>query len=586
MAAIDPHSFADDAQPRTRHLSLDLAVDFEARAVRGQVTLAFDRAAGGRLDLDTRDLSIEAVSDAAGPAPFTLDGPDPIRGARLSITTKSDRITIRFSTSPKASALQWLEPAQTAGKRRPYMFTQCQAIHARSVMPCQDTPRVRSTYDCRLSVPPDLRAVMAAAFESREAGAFRFRMPQPIPSYLFAFAVGDIADRDIGPRSKVFAEPAILDAAAWEFEGIDRVLTTAEGLFGPYPWDRFDLLVMPPSFPYGGMENPRLTFLTPTLLAKDRSLVNVVAHELAHSWTGNLVTNADMNHFWLNEGFTVYAERRILEAIEGLEAKALQAAIGRIHLEEDLARLSKKDIRLTRLENDLTGVDPDEVYSGVPYEKGYLFLVDLEQRIGRPRFDRLLGAYIDRFRFQSITTADFLRFLEGEIPAVVEDAKRWIHGTGLPADAPSARSASLDRVLDLVARWGTGDRPDLAGLSSTEWQLFLGKLEKKQSLEDCRWLDETFHLTASSNCEIRVGWLTIAAASGYAPAYGAIRATLTEIGRMKYLRPLYTALIDQGPAGQALAREIFTAAKDGYHPVARGVVEGLLKVGSISGEHS
>jgi leukotriene A-4 hydrolase/aminopeptidase len=579
MAMRDPHSHADDSQPSTKHLELELDIDFTQRCVLGTATLLLDRAAGGQLDLDTKGLSISKIEDGRGNRlAFDLDTPDPIKGSRLIVHTTSDRVAITYRTAPDAIALQWLEPSQTMGKKHPYVFTQCQAIHARSVIPCQDTPRVRSTYDCTLRVPDALTPVMAAAAIDRR----RFRMPQPIPSYLFAFAVGDLSSKELGPRSRIWCEPAGLDAAAWEFAEVDRVLLLAEELFGPYPWDRYDLLVMPPSFPYGGMENPRLTFLTPTVIAKDRSLVNVVAHELAHSWTGNLVTNADMNHFWLNEGFTVYAERRILEKLEGLEAKGLHAALGRISLEKDIERLAKKDLALTRLENDLTGTDPDEVYSQVPYEKGYLLLERIEEAVGRPRFDRFLASYIDTFRFRSITTRDFLQFLDRELPEARRsvDLDAWIHGTGIPSDAPVAKSARLDRVQSLVERWRSGARPheeELRKLDANEWQLFLNRLDKAQSIEDCAWLDQTFALARSHNYEIRVGWLTIAATSGYAPAYSAIEETLREVGRMKYLRPLYKGLIDQGPEGKAVAKRAFEGAQHGYHPVARAMVEGMLR---------
>ena len=320
MARLDPHSYADDTQPRTRAFDWKAVVDFPARVLHAEVTLHFaGPAAGGPLDLDTRALSIEAVLGPRGTAlPHTLHPADPILGRRLEIAVPAgaESIHIRYFTSPEASALQWLTPEQTLGKKHPYLFSQCQAIHARSVLPCQDTPSIRQTFTASLDVPLELRAVMAAAPRTREVqggrAIERFAMPQPIPPYLFAFAVGDLASKDLSPRSRVWAEPGQLEAAAWELAQVEEQLGAAESLFGPYDWERFDLLVMPPSFPYGGMENPRLTFLTPSLLAGDRSLVNVVAHELAHSWTGNLVTSSNAEHFWLNEGFTVFAERRIL----------------------------------------------------------------------------------------------------------------------------------------------------------------------------------------------------------------------------------------------------------------------------------
>lgn len=587
MGMLDPHSYADDSQPSTSFIDLDLYVDFKARDLAGTVTLELDRPCTGVLDLDTRDLAIQSIVDGTNKAvPFELSAPDPIKGSRLRLTTHETRVTIRYRTSPSAVALQWLSPQQTRGQNHPYVFTQCQPIHARSILPCQDTARIRCRYAAKLDIPSSLQAVMAAAHKQRiDAGTGRvielFEMPQPIPTYLFAFAVGRIDGRDIGPRSRVYAEPETLDQAAWELASVDAILSTAEGLFGEYGWDRYDLLVMPPSFPYGGMENPRLTFLTPTVLAGDRSLVNVVAHELAHSWTGNLVTNASMNDFWLNEGFTVYAERRILEALDGQDAVALHAALGRKHLEIDLARLNRKNPALTRLKTDLSGISPDEVYSLVPYEKGYLFLRRIEEVIGRQRFDTFLRAYISNFSFQSITTEDFVRFFESEVPDAAQKIglEEWIYGTGIPAAAPETRSESLDKIDALVNAHAQGTMPSaqtLAGFGPIEWQVFLSSLPKRMSLDDCRFLDSSFHLSAQKNAEIRVAWLTIAATSAYAPAYPRLRETLIAFGRMKYLRPLYTALVEQGERGRTLAAEIYRQASVGYHPVARSMVEGLL----------
>ncbi|MCA9556246.1 MAG: M1 family metallopeptidase [Myxococcales bacterium] len=426
---------------------------------------------------------------------------------------------------------------------------------------------------------------MAAADAGREdlgdVAVHRFHMPQRIPSYLLAFAVGNLASEEVGARTRVWAEPEVVKGAAWEFGEVDGILAAAEGLFGHYPWDRFDLLVMPPSFPFGGMENPRLTFLTPTLLAGDRSLVSVVAHELAHSWTGNLVTNASMNDFWLNEGFTVYAERRIVEATEGAEARALQAALGRRGLEEDVERLTKMDPAFTRLANDLSGVDPDEVYSQVPYEKGYLFLVRVEQAVGREAFDRFLARYIERFAFTSITTQDLLTFMQAELPqlAGAVDIDAWVYGTGIPADAPAARSEKLHALIDLAGGFHGDTHPEAAALTNldaTEWQVLLSLLPSTLPQSTCAWLDEHFALSAKQNAEILVAWLALATRSGYTAVWPKVAETLKSVGRGKYLRPLYTALVGQGAEGKAFAREVFAAAKDGYHPMGRALAAGIV----------
>ncbi|MCW5808024.1 MAG: M1 family peptidase, partial [Deltaproteobacteria bacterium] len=394
MARRDPHSYNDDTQAETVALDWRARVDFATRTLVAEARLHLRAASTGNLDLDTRGLAIEGVFDGEGrQLAYTLHPEEPILGSRLEVAlvAPTEVVKIRYRTSPEASALQWLEPAQTAGGTLPFLFSQCQAIHARSVVPLQDTPRLRIRFTAELEVPADLVAVMAAADRGRAGNVARFEMPEAIPPYLIAFAVGDLATRDLSRRARVVAEPSLLVAAAEEFAGVEAMIAAAEALFGPYDWERFDMLVMPSSFPYGGMENPRLTFLTPTLIAGDRSNVNVVGHELAHAWTGNLVTNANAEHFWLNEGFTVYAERRIIEALEGRELAELHAALGRRELDAAIARFGSRP-ELTKLRTQLAGVDPDEAFSLVPYEKGYLFLRALEEAAGRGKFDAWLRA--------------------------------------------------------------------------------------------------------------------------------------------------------------------------------------------------
>lgn len=584
MARPDPHSYADDTQPRTKAFEWTATVDFAARVLRAEITLHFaEPAAGGSLDLDTRALTIEAVlaPDGTTALEHTLHAADPILGSRLEISVPAgvESIRIRYRTSPAASALQWLTPEQTLGKKHPYLFSQCQAIHARSVLPCQDTPSIRQTYTASLDVPSELRAVMAAAPRSRELhgdrAVERFEMPQAIPPYLVAFAVGDLASKDLSPRSRVWTEPAQLDAAAWEFEHVEDHLGAAESLFGPYDWERFDLLVMPPSFPYGGMENPRLTFLTPSLLAGDRSLVNVVAHELAHSWTGNLVTSSNAEHFWLNEGFTVFAERRILEALEGPEMAALHAAIGHEKLQQAFAQNAHQP-ELTRLRTHLTGVDPDEAFSAVPYEKGYLFLKTLEAAAGREAFDRLLETWLGAHRFGSATTDDFVATAERVIPGVLAkvDAEAWIDGSGLPASYWKPESARLAAVQSVAGRVPTTD--ETKSWSATEWHLYLEATPKPSPIAMCEALDAAYALTTSRNPEVLVSWLILACESGYAAVLPRVEEVLGQTGRMKYLKPLYRALVTHA-ATKPLARSLFERLRGTYHPIAQQVLDGILK---------
>lgn len=589
MKRFDPHSYFQAEQGQMTALNLDLVVDFARQVLRGEALLVFAKAQGGRLDLDSRDLKIDEVTQQDGAAlEWRLAEPEGFMGSRLEITRRPETkdIRIRYQTSPEASALQWLEPANTAGGEHPYLFSQCQPHHARSMVPLQDSPRVRFSYNATITVPEALTAVMSAAPGEASPGTapgskrYQFAMPQAIPAYLLALAVGDIASQDLGPRSRVYAEPATLAAAVWEFAEVDRMLLGAEALFGDYPWERFDFLVMPPAFPYGGMENPRLTFLTPTLIAGDRSLVNVLAHELAHSWTGNLVTNATMNDFWLNEGFTVWAERRIIEALEGQEVALLGAAVGRDALDADLKHFGD-DSPYTQLQNDLSGIDPDEVYSTVPYEKGFLFVSLLEKTMGRDKFDNFVRAYIEHFKFTSITTAEFEAYVEAQQPGLLArvEAEKWLRGKGLPNNSPLLKSSRLDAIQARAAAFENGQKPSLdesKAWSIDEWQIYLSALPQRLSSDDCDWLEQTFSLNKSGNSEILCKWLEIAAASAYEPSFDRMRSFLGSVGRMKYLKPIYSAL-KANEKTQALAHEIFAASKTHYHPIARGALDNLLK---------
>ena len=588
MHRPDPHSYYDAAQPKARRLRLKLGVDFKAKRLNGEVVLEFGSGASGPLDLDTKGLDIHGVQvPGHGPIPWELGNPDAILGRRLrlELPAGAEEVVIAYTTGPEAMALQWLEPEQTEGKVAPYLFSQCQQIHARTMVPCQDTPVVRVAYQAEVTVPEGLTAVMSAGPAGDEPlgdgrHVFRFAMPQPIPSYLLALAVGRLESRELSARARVWAEPETVDAAAWEFAGVEDMILKAEALFGAYPWDRYDMLVLPPSFPYGGMENPRMTFLTPTLLAGDRSLVDVVAHELAHSWTGNLVTNASMEHFWLNEGFTVWAERRILRTLHGDDAAALGWAMGQKALEDSLDRF-KDQPHLTVLRLHLEGIDPDDAFSSIPYEKGARLVAALEREVGEDKFLRFLRDYIDAFRFTSITTEQFCAFVEAKLPGAMAavNAPAYLDQPGMPKTAPTFRSAQLDALTALADSWVKGGRPSaqqIAAWKPSELQVYLQKLPRQLTQEDCAWLDEHFQLMGRGNYEILVEWLTLAVAADYEPAFPRIKEVLLRVGRMKYLRPLYGAL-GQHARTRALAREIFAAASPGYHGLSRRVVQSVLE---------
>jgi aminopeptidase N len=557
MERMDIHSWSRPDLIRVRHIELNLDVCFDRKVLEGSVTMHVDRIAGSELVLDTRGLEIHAVENAAG---FTLGPADPVLGAplRIAMLPEATLVRIQYSTSPQASGLQWLEPAQTAGKRHPFLYTQSQAIHARSWIPLQDTPAVRITFEADIRVPAGLRAVMGA-----ERSGSHFRMEQPVPSYLVALAAGDLEFRELGPRSGVYAEPALIDASASEFADAEAMIGAVESMYGPYRWGRYDLLVLPPSFPFGGMENPRLTFATPTILAGDKSLVSLVAHELAHSWSGNLVTNATWSDFWLNEGFTVYVERRVLEKLYGPERAEMEAVLGRRQLDSEMAGLRESD-RVLHI--DLTGRDPDDGCTLVPYEKGALLLRTIEKEVGRERFDAFLRGYFDHFAFRSITTAHFLEYIGSELPTSVP-LEEWIFHPGIPAGAAEPHSDAFERV---EAGWPA----DTSGWSTHEWLHFL----RSQNPPDLPRLDREFHLTESGNSEILHEWLLMAVTGGYEPAFARVSLFLKSVGRRKFLKPIYTELM-KTPEGRARAREIYAEARPGYHPIAQMTLDAIVLEG-------
>ena len=584
-----------------RHLVLDLTADFSARTLSGTAELRFDRRDPNATEvvLDTRDLKIEKVEAATGAGAWMatthrLDAATPAFGSALHIAMPAgaDRVRVAYSTSPGARGLQWLAPSQTAGKEHPFLFSQAQAIQARSFIPLQDTPGVRMTYDATIRTPKELVAVMAAEMEDVGPAlsdgphrVFTFKMPQAIPSYLIALAIGDLAFKPMSNRTGIWAEPSMVDAAAREFDDTEKMIVTTEKLYGPYRWGRYDILVLPPSFPFGGMENPRLTFATPTVIAGDKSLVSLVAHELAHSWSGNLVTNATWHDFWLNEGFTTYLERRIVEALYGKHMADMQAAIGVSDLAESRKTLEVAGDRT--LLPDLTGRDPDDAFSNVPYEQGRLFLVFLESKFGRDAFDSFLRKWFDEHAFESATTDEFLAFLETNLldtrPGAVTDAQiqEWLHTEGIPGFAVLPTSDAFAKVEQARDEWLKGGSMDAlaktaSAWSTQEWIHFVDSMPRKMEASRLAALDRQFTLTESMNSEIAHVWYRLAIANRYAAAYPAMERYMIRIGRRKLIVPLYRDLAAY-PEGLALANKIFAKARDGYHPLAQTTVADILK---------
>lgn len=596
----DYFSFANSDQFVTRHLDLDLTVDFDARQLAGSVRLSMERLdpAARELVLDSRALHIEGVSvvlpdGSKRDAAFRIGASDKILGEPLTISLPDGfdpdpafSVTIHYRTDPGATALQWLPPELTAGGKHPFLFSQSQDIHARSWIPLQDTPSIRVSYAATIRTPPELLALMSAENDplTVRSGEYRFEMPQPIPSYLLAIAVGDLFFAPLGPQTGVYAEPEVLAAAAYEFADTQHMLDAAAEMYGDYQWGRYDLLILPPSFPYGGMENPRLSFITPTVIAGDRSLVSLIAHELAHSWSGNLVSNQTWRGIWLNEGVTSYLDKRLMEVLFGKERADEERVIDYRELIEQLPDIKPE---MQALAPRLGREDIEETRGTVHYKKGQLLLEYLEHAFGRDVFDEFLAAYFAHFRFQAITSEQFLGFLKENLldryPGKVsqEQVEQWLYKPGLPDDAVVPQSESLRRAAGLALQWAGGEVPlesvPLADWSSPAVVHFINSLPDALSNEQLDELDQGNGLSSTRNAEISRAWFIQVAKRRYQPAYGAMRQHLIRYGRMRLVLPVYKALVENGQ-DKALAEEIFALAKTGYHPIM------IMAAGSIFGE--
>jgi leukotriene-A4 hydrolase len=596
----DYHSYADPSAFVVKHLDLDLDTSFDQKRLSGVADLTIKRiaAAATKLTLDTRDLTIRQVwwvkaPGELAPLRFTIGARDAMLGAPLNIDLPADLavpefvVRISYQTRPEASGLQWVEPALTATKTHPFLFTQSQAIHARSWIPLQDSPQVRMTYKATIHVPPGMRAVMSAEqvtnpLELAPGGLYKFDMPQAIPSYLIALAVGKLEFRATGPRTGVYAEAPIVEAAAKEFAETEQMLEVSEKLFGPYRWGRYDLLILPPSFPFGGMENPRLSFITPTVIAGDRSLTALIAHELAHSWSGNLVTNATWRDLWLNEGFTVYLQGRIMRAVYGDAREAMEEALDLTIVRNELATNPPADQILAI---DLRGRDPDDAFTQIPYIKGAMFVTWLGSRFGVDTVDQFLRDYFDHFQFQSIATEQFRAYLEANLlpkkPGAVTAAEldEWMFAPGLPKNAVLPVSDAFDKVDALRKDWLAGKitAADLPAKQWTthEWVHFLDGFPPKTAAAKLAELDTAYDVTNVGNSEIAFSWLRIAIRNDYAPAYPRLENYLTTIGRRRLIKPLYEDLMKTS-AGAARARAIYAAARPNYHPIATTTLDAIV----------
>ncbi len=579
-ASRDVHTLSNADSITAKHLALDLTVDFEKQELRGSATWDVKNEKDAKeLVFDSRKLLISKVLVDGKETPFYLGETVPFLGEALHIpiTSAVQKVQVFYKTAPGAEALQWLTAAQTESKVAPFLYTQSEAVQARSWFPAPDGPGIRFTYEARVTVPKGLLALMSAENPQAvsDSGVYTFKMEEPIPAYLVALAVGKIEFKPEGPRTGVYAEPTVIARASKELEDLEKLVKTAEDLYGPYRWGRYDVLILPPGFPIGGMENPRLTFATPTILAGDKSLVNLISHELAHNWSGNLVTSATWNDLWMNEGFTVYFERRITEALQGKDYAAMLWELGYQDLEIAVADFGAQS-RETWLKSDLAGKDPEESLSDIPYEKGSLLLRLIEETVGRQKFDGFLKAYFDRHAFKSITTEGFLADLHGELSdkdSTLEkkvEIHKWVYGPGIPANAPRAdttRFAAVNRQREAFLAGGAAGSLQTGNWTTHEWLHFLRKMPTPLTTEQMGQLDAAFNFTTSGNSEIADLWYERAIRAQYKPAYAAMEQFLSRVGRQKFLTPLYTALVETGQGAEA--KRLFAKYRQNYHPLAQ-----------------
>jgi len=589
---VDHHSYARIDEAVVTHLKWDAEVDFEEKIIRATATYNIENKKGvDTIYLDSRNLNVLQVrrDDFEGELGYMAHNKSDFLGTELAIpiseNTKS--ISIDYETTKGADALQFLDPVQTAGKQHPFLFTQSQAILARTWIPCQDSPGIRFTYEAEVSVPQGMMALMSASnpTEVNETGVYQFKMDQAVPSYLMALAVGNINYQSLGSESGVYAEPELIDAAAYEFADMQNMVDTAESLYGPYRWGKYDVIVLPPSFPFGGMENPRLTFATPTIIAGDRSLTALIAHELAHSWSGNLVTNASWDDIWLNEGFTVYFENRIMEEIFGEDFANMLALLSYQDLQDEIEQLTADGrVADTRLRVDLNDRNPDDGLTLIPYDKGFYFLKLLEETVGRENWDAFLKEYFDRFGFQIMTTDAFVYYLnnmllnQNEAWANQVRIDDWIFGEGLPDNCPIIKSTRFEKVDAELASWMESN--DASNLNTSEWMTpewlhFVRHLPEEMSLEQMQSLDEVYNFTNSGNSEIKSAWFERVIPNNYEAAESSTEEFLIEVGRRKFLVPIYKAILNS-EKGLERAQGIYEKARPNYHAVSSETLDKML----------
>lgn len=581
----ESHSYAQPNDAVVKHLSLDIDVDFEKEIIKGSASYKIENNNASEIILDTKFLEIQKVEADGKETTFTLGEFNKHLGQSLiiAITPEAKNITIHYNTTNKTEALQWLNPQQTADKKHPFLFTQGQAILTRTWIPIQDSPQIRVTYDATVKVPSELMAVMSAENpkEKTKDGVYHFKMRQPISPYLIALAIGDVEYKAISNRTGVYAEKSMLNKVHYEFSDMEKMVTSAEKLYGKYAWDQFDVIVLPPSFPFGGMENPRLTFATPTVIAGDKSLTSLVAHELAHSWSGNLVTNATWEDFWLNEGFTVYFEIRIMEALYGKERAEMLALIGRQDLEDELEGF-KDAPNDTKLKLDLEGRNPDDGMNSIAYDKGYLFLRTLENTVGREKFDVFLKSYFETHAFSTMHTEKFIDYLNKNLldkNKVTFNTDEWVYNPGIPNNQViilSDKFTNVEKVLQQCIENNTVDTNTTKDWTPQEWVHFIRNFPKEMELKHFEMLDQAYNLTNSTNSYISMVWFEQSILHDYRGNNidQKIEAFLINVGRRWYVSTIFNAYKKSDKLKEAYA--IYKKSRANYHSVTVNTIDKIL----------
>ncbi|MDC3253183.1 M1 family metallopeptidase [Crocinitomicaceae bacterium] len=592
----DAHTYSNCDEVHTVHLHLDLNVDFSNKTIYGVARHQINRISNDTAIFDIKELDIQKVtlgSNQEKPTTYDIGTNDVLLGQALSvkIDTNTTQVNIYYQTTNHSEALDWLNPELTVGGKYPFMYTQGQAILTRSWIPIQDTPMNRITYSADISVPPGLLAIMSAENPTlkNDTGLYHFEMKQQIPSYLIALAVGDMQYTSLGPNCGVYSEPELAEACQYEFTDLSKMMYAAEQIYGEYRWEQYDLALLPYSFPFGGMENPRLTFANPTLIAGDRSLTSVIAHELAHSWSGNLVTNATWNDFWLNEGFTVYFENRIMEALYGREHADILALIEFQDLEAELERMkSSEHPEDTKLKLNLDNRNPDDGMTDIAYIKGAFFLRTLEAKVGRKRFDAFIKEYFDTHAFQTITTEEFIVYLNDHLlkPHNINfNTAEWIYETGLPRNCIQIDSDRLNQMIAFANLINSGEtiftgkhehlkRGDFI---SQEWQTFIRSLEPSISHKLMNEIDAQLKFSTEGNPALQSDWFRISVESGNKSMRPAAEKYLNKIGRRWYIEGIYKACRDSNdPDHLEWAKKVFNSAQHNYHFVSKNTIQEIL----------